>query len=503
MIDTLAKQLFVGTRRESAGTAEGVSDVVSRMFQNIAALPVSKEEQLLHQCALAWVFETAAFLPETEDFVSLTQSPEDNRKTCTPAAGRILREALAKPWPRLVSEWIAGASGSNTRPRFRALPALLRFATETPVYRSAVRGCIGPRGRWIAQKNPDWRWAAATEKDMEQSETRLWEEGTLSERCEYMIRVREKEPAKSRALIQEGLKGETASNRSKLIALFQHSLSPDDEPVLESLLDDRSIEVRRALASLLSQLPSSALALRMQERMKDCVSMEKGLLRTTCKVEPPEEINEPMKRDSILDKAVSGLGSRAAMLMWMVSFTPLGWWQERGNFSPKEILKAIRKSEWKEALFMGLANAAITQHDPSWITALLESGKTGKFQPDRDALMKAMPRSDLEKWVASSLSPDSISVIESLIHSNDPEIWGPELSKTVLTVVKSAISRRRQDWTLRAYIKDMALFIHPDVLVSALTGWPEAHENWPYYAETGYEFFEIIKLRIELHKELS
>lgn len=503
MIDTLAKQLFVGTRRDAAGTAEGVSDLVSRMFQNIAALPVSKEEQLLHQCALAGVFETAAFLPESGNSVSLTQSPEDNRKTCTPAAGHILRDALAKPWPRLVSEWIDRSSGSNTRPPFLALPALLRFATETPIYRSAVRGCIGPRGRWLAQKNPDWRWAAAAEADMEQSETRLWEEGTLAERCEYMIRVREKDPAKSRALIQEGLKGENASNRGKLISLFQHNLSLDDEPVLESMLDDRSIEVRRTIASLLSQLPSSALARRMQERMEECVTIEKGLLRTTCKVEPPEEINESMKRDGILDKAVSGLGSRAAMLMWMVSFTPLGWWQERGNFSPKEILKILRKSEWKEALFMGLANAAITQHNPAWITALLEAGKTGKFQPDPDALMKAMPRSDLEKWAVASLSPDNLRVIDSLIHSNDPEIWSPELSDTVLTVVKGTIPRHRQDWMLRSYLKEMALFIHPDVLGSALTGWPEVHENWPYYAESGYEFFEIIKLRMDLHKELS
>ncbi len=499
MIDTLAKQLFVGTRREAAGTAEGVSDVTSRMFQNIAALPISREDQLLHQCALAGVFETAAFLPESEDSVSITQSPEDNRKTCTHAAGRILREALAKPWPQLVAEWIARASGSNTRPPFRALPALLRFAIETPIYRSAVRGCIGPRGQWLAQANPDWRWAA----EAEQSETSLWEEGTLAERCEYMIRVREKDPAKARELIQEGLKGENASNRSKLIALFQHNLNSEDEPVLESLLDDRSIEVRRTIASLLSQLPASTLSRRMQERMKDCAVMEKGLLRTACKVEPPEEINASMKHDGILDKAVSGLGSRAAMLMWMVSFTPLGWWQERGNLSPKEILKIIRKSDWKEALFMGLANAAITQHHPAWITALLEAGKTGKFQPDRDALIRALPRSDLEKWAVAGLSHDNLRVIDSLIHSNDQEIWSPELSKAVLATVKSAIARHRQDWTLRAYIKEMALFIHPDVLDAALKGWPDTHENWPYYAETGYEFFEIIKLRMELHKELS
>ncbi|MEZ4527116.1 MAG: DUF5691 domain-containing protein [Desulfobacterales bacterium] len=501
MIDTIAKQLFVGTRREVDGITEGVSDITSRIFQNINALPVSKEEQLLHQCALAGVFETAAFLPEREDSLSVTQSPEDNRKTCTPAAARIFLDALAKPWPQLVAEWIGRASVRDIRPPFLALPALLRFATETPVYRAAVRGCIGPRGRWLAQANPDWHWAA--EADSERSESSLWEEGTLAERCDCMIRIREKDPAKTRELIREGLKGENASNRSKLIALFQHNLSLDDEPVLESLLDDRSIEVRRTIASLLSQLPSSALARRMQERMEECVTIEKGRLRTTCKVEPPEEINDSMKRDGILDKAVSGLGSRAAMLMWMVSFTPLGWWQERGNLSPKESLKIIRKSEWKDALFMGLANAAITQHNPAWLIALLEAGKTGKFQPDRDALMKAMPRSDLEKWVASTLSPDSIRVIDILIHSNDPEIWGSELSKTVLTAVKATIPKHRADWTLRSYIKEMALFIHPDVLDSALTGWPEAHENWPYYAETGYEFFEIIKLRIDLHKELS
>ena len=40
----------------------------------------------------------------------------------------------------------------------------------------------------------------------------------------------------------------------------------DDEPFLESALDDRSREVRQQAADLLTRLPDSRLALRMAER---------------------------------------------------------------------------------------------------------------------------------------------------------------------------------------------------------------------------------------------
>ena len=503
MIDSLARQLFVGTQRETV-PIEGVCGRMAEIVERLGRMDATPEERILHLCSLGGAFEAAGWLPQADTPVTIAPSVEDDRKTCSERAAAILREALARPWPTLAAEWMERASEKGFKPPCRSIPALLDLATRLPSYRELIAERIGPRGLWMSQFSPAWRWMSADETE-ESVELEAWETGSPAERRDFLTGLRRKAPEKARELVKDGLKTDTAGVRAKLIGAFDEGLSIEDEETLENMLDDRSVEVRRIVALLLSRIPDSQLSQRMGQRLADCLSMKKSLLNWKCDIEPPEKADKAMKRDGILDKPVAGLGARAAILMRIVSFTPLARWKDACGCDPENILSAVRKTDWGQAMFMGFFEAAVNQKDPAWLMALLKAKKPSKVHLSQDELIRALPPADLEAWAISSLAPQDTSGLRNLIDSSNQEnrrYWGEKLSRKALETVKDAVERLSSDWYLKDCINDMALLIHPGLLEEALQGWPENRSNWEYYADKASAFFEIVGLRKELYKEL-
>ncbi|MCQ8189216.1 DUF5691 domain-containing protein [Streptomyces sp. RCU064] len=187
----------------------------------------------------------------------------------------------------LLPQWLALANHHGYRVPDALLPALLDAARARTDLRAEALTLGGPRALWLARLNPDWRFAlrgaagrasasppepseAATAPDEEQ---RLWEEGLFAERVSLLATARHRDPAAGLALLSGTWSTERAEDRLMFLDSLRDDLSPSDEPFLEQALSDRSRNVRATAAELLSALPGSALAARMAERSRGCVSL--------------------------------------------------------------------------------------------------------------------------------------------------------------------------------------------------------------------------------------
>lgn len=504
MIEKLSKQLFVGTQRDM-GSLDGASEYTSGIINELSRCSMPPEKRLLAQCAVAAAFEAAGYLPGKRPLQEKNSAGEEIRPLCSPAAARIFETALQQNHIAVVAEWIAAARTKGIRPPHQHLPAMLKLGSKHRGYRSLIAEMAGPRGRWLGKMNRSWQWLFSEQDGGAGGDVTIWEEGRLAERCDFLRHVRKKDACKALEILREGMVGEKASTRAKLISVLKENISQADELFLEQQLKDRSVEVRRTIADLLSLIPSSGLSRRMMDRMDSCISFEKGAMKTTLRIEPPEVGDDSMKRDGIIDKPAGDLGARATMLMRIVASTPLTWWQGAIEASPEEIFKIIKGSKWTKALLRGLIHAAVNQRNSQWIVALLQGKLPKNTHLNRDELIQAVPPDDLDQWITRMAAPDKVLDIMPFIKNRPDDAlsyWSETVSRTILTTVQQAVPLNPSHWQLRDLINAMAPRIHPNLLDAAADNWPVNHRTWSYYERHTTDYFDIIKLRKNLYREL-
>ncbi|MFD0444870.1 DUF5691 domain-containing protein [Streptomyces indonesiensis] len=289
----------------------------------------------------------------------------------------------------LLPQWLALANHRGYRVPDALLPALLDAARARTDLRAEALTLGGPRALWLARLNPDWRFAlrgaagrasAAHPEPSEATaapdeEQRLWEEGLFAERVSLLAAARHRDPAAGLALLSGTWSTERAEDRLMFLDSLRDDLSPSDEPFLEQALSDRSRNVRATAAELLSALPGSALAARMAERSRSCVSLtadeptadeptadappvegstaegsaHDGLTadeptaagRTPrITVRPPDECDSGMQRDGIVPKPPSGRGNGPGG--WV------SWWRRpRWTAGPSGSADAVPPKSWR------------------------------------------------------------------------------------------------------------------------------------------------------------
>src|SRR5690606_32529039 len=95
-------------------------------------------------------------------------------------------------------------------------------------------------------------------------------------RIELIKMLRKHDPARARELVMESWSSDEYTTRTQFLLAFHHGLSMDDEPFLESCLDDSRKEVREQAQILLMALPGSRLVQRMIDRATSQLTLAKS-----------------------------------------------------------------------------------------------------------------------------------------------------------------------------------------------------------------------------------
>ncbi|MER5931653.1 DUF5691 domain-containing protein [Streptomyces sp. NPDC002054] len=425
------------------------------------------------------------------------------------------RRGSAPDLTELLPQWLAAAARHGYRAPAAQLPALLDAARARTDLRPQALALAGPRGRWLARLNPDWRFALRSgaggaelpgPEDRE-GVARLWEEGLFAERVAVLGAVRAADPAGAVALLSTAWAAERAEDRLMFLDSLRAGLSAQDEPFLEGALGDRSRNVRALAAELLSALPGSALAGRMAERALACVGPEG--------VTPPAECDQGMERDGVVRRPPAGRGERAWWLGQLVEAAPLACWRERfGGLGPAEIVAVPVAEGWAEELHAAWCRAAVRQQDPEWSKALLGSaadppaaGPGTASLAERAKLLETLTQEERAAWVAEFIRAHGLSEAFQLLGVCAVP-WAGELGRAVVEALEAAREAGSYPWSFSGVMGLAERCLDPAEAgrleaVAAVRG-PEPVEGAAgYWAEAFARLVATLRMRAAMLTELT
>ncbi|MES4901235.1 MULTISPECIES: DUF5691 domain-containing protein [unclassified Streptomyces] len=493
-----------------------------------------------------------------------------------PGGGRRSAPDLAE----LLPQWLTMANQHGYRAPDALLPALLDAARARTDLRPEALALGGPRILWLARLNPEWRFAlrggsggraaealAAVDADAGASASpcppdapgstapagtarvapgasappdsmpavpavpagvrRQWEEGLFAERVSLLATVRHRDPELGLALLGSTWSMERAEDRLMFLDSLRDDLSPSDEPFLEHALADRSRNVRATAAELLSALPGSALASRMAERSRACVSFTSGVIA----IEAPAECDGGMQRDGVVAKPPSGRGERAWWFGQLVEATPLERWSDWfGGRGAAEIVALPVADGWEADLQAAWCRAAVRQRNVEWSRALLGAPSAPPAAPtaapgpgapggaalpaaaswrDPAKLLSALPPGERAEWVADFIAAHGLSDAFRLLGVCAVP-WAQPLGRAVVDALDIARDAGSYPWSFSGVMGLAERCLDPDQAdrLEVLTAIPdESADGSPgagsYWSEAFQRLVGTLRLRAAMRRELE
>ncbi|WP_324192385.1 SWIM zinc finger family protein [Nocardia transvalensis] len=360
--DLLSAALLGTARRtlDPALLAQPVASAAARLSGDPAAI-------LLETAGLYDTFARGGFLPGTAPLPE--PAAEDTRPALSPPSAVRLARMLTEGSPFL-AEWFEVIAPRELRAPDALCSLLLEQARTRPALREPLLRLAGARGRWLAQQNPQWRTLVRADLD----DASVWSHGRPAERLAWLRTLRRRDPLAARETLADSWRRESGPARAELLAVLTDRLTHDDEPLLESALDDPRADVRRVAADLLARLPDSAFAHRMRQRAARWLRLQDNQLIADL----PHSLDDADRRDGIADRlaetAYRADGAPDAAAEWLrrlVAATPLRHWEELFS-DPTQAIGVRMTDRMLGPVFAGWADAARDQRDSRWAAALFE-----------------------------------------------------------------------------------------------------------------------------------
>ena len=407
--------------------------------------------------------------------------------------------------PRLQQELLQQLGDAGLRLPPHLLPVALDLGRRQAALRPALTPVLGERGRWLAAHNEHWRHALGA-AEAGSADTR-WTDGSLEQRRALLAEERQRDPAAARERLQAALPELPARERAELLAALAEGLSPADEPLLDSLRADRGREVRAAAFTLLQRLPGSAHAGRARTRLAALLTRD---VSGSWRIEPPAAADADWPADGIdaTRPKHESLGERAWWLHQLVRQVPPAWWTRHTGLDPAALLTWARGTDWAEALLRGWLEALRNMPDTAWCDALLNAWPAGQLRESPATVLSWLPRDRREhhwqrqlrgEWHGGAVGLTEL-LAQLLPACAAGETLSPALSQALAAAVLDALRAQRlhNDYTLRAYLPELACVLHADAL-PALQPLPRSADETPALADTLATLERVIATRCRFH----
>lgn len=504
-LDSLATSALLGTERRPPDwpVLEGAhGTLLSRIPRD------SVEKALLQSAGVLGTCQLAGFLPAKAE-----HGPAPAADDALPEDPRIdlLTGILTDGPERLQAEAFMKVTAAGRQIPHRLLPRALECGRRSVALRPGLLRVLGRRGEWLAAQNDSWAYAVGGGGADKLSDD-VWQHGSLDQRRLYLVALRERDAAKARDLVREAMSTEGAKERTAFIECLATGLTIADQDLLEATLTDKSKEARQTAARLLSTLPDSRYAQRMADHLAPLLKSEKKFLRgTTITLEAPAAFDAAWKADLIEEAKPKGLsmGERAWWLFQIVRSVPLSWWGAQTGMNPTECIAWAQKTDWKDALLQGWAEAQAAQRRVEWAEAFLGISLPPNGPLTVFDLLETLPPALRETHFLRLLADNDAKMIaySTLL---DRFIKGlpfdaPMLSSAVAAKVVKLLKQRihsgesRYDWQLRQSLVELACLLPVAAFDELANGWDLAKEEVQPFAEAVTRIGIVLDQRKLLH----
>lgn len=355
----LVATALVGTSRRAPKldtTDDALGDVLTSLNTH------EPERYLLSAAAAIALHREAGRDLQTRQFDLPEPCDLDDLPYVSARASRRLIDLVTKSnlYNKAIREWLTRVARSGKRVPEQFVPELLSFGVRTKDMRPIIVDVVGKRGRWLAQFNPQWGYAAASSDEAD------WQQGKTEARAWLLRQMRRVNPLRGRQLLESTWAEEGTDDRAEFLRVLSDGLSLDDESFLESVLDERSERTRSAAVQLLVRLRGSGLHQRMVARVRSFVGLdttEDGAYRLH--LAQPGSYDDSLRRDGIKPDPPKSKQDLDPGVYWVIemlgSVPPDEWLPE--HLTVTELVQAVANSDYPDELTEALALAALRYRD--------------------------------------------------------------------------------------------------------------------------------------------
>ena len=306
--------------------------------------------------------------------------PISEKEVCPADVAILFDRFLRRGDIKLIRLMLEEIDQRNWRIPAAAVPDLLKLGSKNNLMRPHVIDAIGPFGRWLAAQNSAWHYALIPVLNWDQL-NQMWQDSPTQIRISMLSWLRRTDPIQGLNLLESQWPSEPDANRHALISGLRNGLDMSDEPFLESALDARQVIVRKRAYELLSTLPESRYAQRLQ-KYNDIIFAWDLDKRPFLTVRVPVTMSPSMKRDGLMaqteKRKVDFITRR---LTHLIQHTPLDYWTGKTGLTPDEFVLLVQKTNWPRTFTNGLTTATHRQNRSDWAEAIFQyvglSSKTG------------------------------------------------------------------------------------------------------------------------------
>ena len=527
-MQTLTKFALVGTAKQPAAAVAADGHPTDELSQRLP--PDDVEGAFLLRSALQAVYGQAGKRAVTGVAAVEPAEREADRIGSRKLAG-MLQHVFDTGATELLIEFLRPMEGSGIVIPYDLLPQALDCSDAA--VRERLLPVLGARGNWLARQNDAWSWVTDGVSTLTKTNVELlkqtWEEGTFAERRQALETLRRSNPAEAREWLSSDMPREKADHRARLLAACELGLSPEDEPFLETCLDDRSLVVTRTAAGLLARIPASALSRRMRERADAMFTTEsKGLLKKKLRLvsNPPEQIDKDWERDGIASKPPAGSGKRAHWTVTLLASIPPSHWTARFDVPADQLINAVEGDNFAGAILSGWTHAAaiFAADDVESATWLWPLWKEWSAAAERE---KGKGRAEAIAHLSSLLPllslADAENALTGLLESSKKEAqgdllglltevdrpWSTAFAMKYLNVVRAVLKKQKDNsaylWANTLSTAGSAL--PEEAFAAALADWQIAESDSTWHVEAARreveKFCDTVQMRKSFLEELQ
>lgn len=461
-------------------------------FRLVAEQGLDKEDGFLQMASIAMNWRKCGELPPNEQ-VYFPLAGEEESPYCSEAARQVLDNMLVIENEPLLQLWLSLCAASHQLLPPERLPSLFDFSQRHKRIQPLLMACAGKRGAWLLKLNGAWK------VDEEREDGTVWDTGSLQQRALYLQKLRKKDPAHARKLLQDVWAQENAATRATLLQQLSGTVSEEDLPWLEGLMTEKSQKAREETLRLLRQVPGSSLVQQYWNIVKEAVqiSKTKGLLgigsKTEIRVQLPDGIDEALFKTGI-EKMSSqkGVSDADHILYQLISAVPPQFFETKYGFNRDEIIGLFKKVKQGDRYLAALGNGAVAFGDAAWLKAIAAE-RGHEFYVEA---LSVFDGKEAEKYAHGFLEkgaqPDLVvrSVAEYL-----KEEWSKELTLKIFTHTANQIYSYNRSFYSHQVLQFPASII-PELEKCAPAN-PYAREAW---SSTSEYITQLVNLKVQTQK---
>jgi hypothetical protein len=499
----------------------------------LARLDASQPEPaLLGAAALLLIYQHIGRRPATLAGVSLVPAAADQRPHCSAQAMAYLTQMLhgglaarSLVWMRVLEEWLQLLAETAQRLPEESIPALLELGARERWLHALIIQAVGQRGRWLAQFNPAWDYAARRDDaDDDTAMETIWHTGQHAARCMALKRLRTIDPPRARALLAATWAREAADERADYLCALQVGLSMADEPFLEQRLDDRAHKVRTAAARLLVCLPEARLSQRLRAAALSMLQLQGRTASSTVRrrqwqiaIHLPTTLDTALIRDGIATRPLYNTGERAWWFIQIVGKVPPQVWCDLWQKPPHELIAGLKRHTWRSTIVHGWAMAAACHGDLAWVTALLDAWCADSSTVELDwrmygrELVDVLSDQQREFYATRALEYGhgwadrgqdhhgmTLVLLAACIHP-----WSPAFTRTVLNTLRRHVAKgQRSDSRWRDLFVGSARYMSLVAADEIATGWNQGVAPYAFWSSAINEVATILQFRQGMRRAL-